>query len=136
MQDIAKIYRERSSAKQHLFFFDCGQTNPKVGAEFQGLLEINSSDFPSGLLCTAAPPEESLPAGTRSTLLDSLIRHIATNDQSTSQLMKNIQTEVTKESKGKQSSGTRTLLQILQRLNSSLKTNVSFQWKNFRLQIL
>ena len=55
LHEIAKIYRERSAARAHLFLFDCA---PPDGQ--QGLLEPDLDEWPSGLIWYATG-KRSLP---------------------------------------------------------------------------
>ncbi len=102
LDDLAHAFRMRSHARLNLLVLDCGMKCPKAKVTQQGLAAIDPKAWPGGMVCYAAQPERSLPAGVSSALADSLARHLGARDQTLGEVMARIEAGVAKQSGGKQ----------------------------------
>ena len=103
LSDLARAFRERSTARLHLLLLDCAYAKKDLPkSEKQGMLELTPSDFPSTMICCAMPPKQTLPDGASSQLATSLVKHIAAKDQTIGETMRLVQNDVSKLSSGKQ----------------------------------
>ena len=75
---------------------------PKAKDNQQGLMTIDPKTWPGGMVCYAAPPGKTLPAGTPSLLAESLSRHLLVKERPLGEAMEAVRTEVAKQSGGKQ----------------------------------
>ena len=107
LEDLVSIFRQRSNARLNLLVLDCAYKYPKAKENQQGLMAIAPKTWPGGMVCFAAPPGKTLPAGTPSLLAESLARHLTAKDRPLGELMAKVQTEVAKQSDGKQEIWTR-----------------------------
>ena len=92
----------RSHARLNLLVLDCAYNYPKAKASQQGLAAIDPKTWPGGMVCYAAPPGKSLPAGASSALAESIARHLTARDQPLGEVMARVKAEVAKQSGGKQ----------------------------------
>jgi len=103
LADITRTFKDRSAARLHLVFLDCGQVNPALKkAEWQGLGQLKASEFPSAMVCTASASGTSLPEGTSSLLTQSVARNVTARDLPIGKVMAKIRDEVVTTSGGKQ----------------------------------
>ena len=102
LEDIVRVFRMRSHARLNLLVLDCAYNYPKAKATQQGLAAIDPKTWPGGMVCYAAPPGKSLPAGTPSALAESLARHLTARGQPLGEVMDRVKAEVAKQSGGKQ----------------------------------
>ena len=102
LEDLVRIFHQRSHARLHLLILDCAYKYPKAEENRQGLLAIDPKTVPGGMVCYAAPPGKTLPAGTPSLLAESLSRHLSAKDRPLGEAMEAVQAEVAKHSGGKQ----------------------------------
>ena len=102
LEDIVRVFRMRSHARLNLLVLDCAYNYPKAKASQQGLAAIDPKTWPGGMVCYAAPPGKSLPAGTPSALAESLARHLTARGQPLGEVMDRVKAEVAKQSGGKQ----------------------------------
>ena len=102
LEDIVRVFRMRSHARLNLLVLDCAYNYPKAKASQQGLAAIDPKTWPGGMVCYAAPPGKSLPAGTSSALAESLARHLTARDQPLGEVMARVKADVAKQSGGKQ----------------------------------
>ena len=82
LEDLVSIFRQRSHARLNLLVLDCAYKYPKAKENQQGLMAIAPKTWPGGMVCFAAPPGKTLPAGTPSLLAESLARHLTAKDLS------------------------------------------------------
>ncbi|PHR97393.1 MAG: hypothetical protein COA78_27735 [Blastopirellula sp.] len=102
LNDLAREFRMRSGARLNLLVLDCGFHCPKAKETQQGIAAIDSKTWPGGVICYATPNEKSLPEGTSSSLAESLSRHLTAKDQPLGEVMAKVDTDVAKQSGGKQ----------------------------------
>ncbi|MFP6872768.1 MAG: SUMF1/EgtB/PvdO family nonheme iron enzyme [Verrucomicrobiales bacterium] len=102
LEDIARVFRMRSHSRLNLLVLDCAYKCPKAKANQQGLAPIDPKTWPGGMICYAAAPGKTLPAGTSSLLAESLARHITARDLPLGEVMDAVKAEVAKRSGGKQ----------------------------------
>ena len=103
LADITRTFRDRSAARLHLVFLDCAWNNPAIkNSAWQGLGQIDPTIFPSAMVCTAMPPETSLPAKGPSLLATSLARHINAANRPLSEIMTTIRDDVARASANQQ----------------------------------
>ena len=102
LEDIVRVFRMRSHARLNLLVLDCAYNYPKAKASQQGLAAIDPKTWPGGMVCYAAPPGKSLPAGASSALAESLARHLTARGQPLGEVMDRVKAEVAKQSGGKQ----------------------------------
>ena len=127
IEDLIREFRMRSHARLNLLVLDCAYKYPKAKENQQGLMAIAPKTWPGGMVCFAAPPGKTLPAGTPSLLAESLARHLTAKDRPLGELMAEVQAEVAKQSDGKQEIWTRFSLPKdgSASVNSSRKRNLS-----------
>ena len=102
LEDIVRVFRMRSHARLNLLVLDCAYNYPKAKENQQGLSAIDPKTWPGGMVCYAAPPGKSLPAGAPSALAESLARHLTARGQPLGEVMDRVKAEVAKQSGGKQ----------------------------------
>ena len=102
IEDLIREFRMRSHARLNLLVLDCAYKYPKAKENQQGLMAIDSKTWPGGMVCYAAPPGKTLPAGTPSLLAESLSRHLPAKDRPLGEAMEAVRTEVATKSSGKQ----------------------------------
>jgi formylglycine-generating enzyme required for sulfatase activity len=102
LDDLVHAFRMRSHARLNLLVLDCGYNYPQAKANQQGLAAIAPMTWPGGMVCYAAPPERSLPTDASSALAESLARHLTAKDHSLGEVMAKVNTDVAKQSGGKQ----------------------------------
>ncbi len=107
IEDLIREFRMRSHARLNLLVLDCAYKFTKAKENQQGLMAIAPKTWPGGMVCYAAPPGKTLPAGTSSALAESLARHLTVKDRPLGEAMEAVQTEVAKQSGGKQEIWTR-----------------------------
>ncbi len=100
--DIAKTLRDRSRASLNLVVFDCAAPSPFAKGDQQGLPAVKATDFPTGLICYAMPPEQTLAKGESSLLASSLAKHIGAKNVNLETVMTRVGDDVAKRSGGKQ----------------------------------
>ena len=127
IEDLIREFRMRSHARLNLLVLDCAYKYPKAKENQQGLMAIAPKTWPGGMVCFAAPPGKTLPAGTPSLLAESLARHLTAKDRPLGELMAEVQAEVAKQSDGKQEIWARFSLpkDASASVNSSRKRNLS-----------
>ena len=92
----------RSHARLNLLVLDCAYKYPKAKESQQGLLAIDPKTWPGGMVCFAAPPGKTLPAGTPSALVESLSRNLLVKERPLGEAMEAVRAEVATKSGGKQ----------------------------------
>ncbi len=102
IEDLIREFRMRSHARLNLLVLDCAYKYPKARESQQGLLAIDPKTWPGGMVCFAAPPEKTLPAGTPSLLAESLSRHLLVKERPLGEAMEAVRAEVATKSGGKQ----------------------------------
>ena len=127
IEDLIREFRMRSHARLNLLVLDCAYKYPKAKENQQGLMAIDSKTWPGGMVCYAAPPGKTLPAGTPSLLAESLSRHLPAKDRPLGEAMEAVRTEVATKSSGKQEIWARFSLpkDTSTSVTSSRKRNVS-----------
>lgn len=98
LDDLVHAFRMRSHARLNLLVLDCGMKCPKASDTQQGLAAINPKSWPGGLVCYAAPPGKSLPAGVSSVLAECLCRHLTGKDQPIGEIMARVNVDVARQS--------------------------------------
>ena len=102
IEDLIREFRMRSHARLNLLVLDCAYKYPKAKESQQGLLAIDPKTWPGGMVCFAAPPGKTLPAGTPSLLAESLSRHLLVKERPLGEAMEAVRAEVATKSGGKQ----------------------------------
>ena len=102
IEDLAREFRMRSHARLNLLVLDCAYHFPKARENQQGLAPFDPKTWPGGMVCYAAPPGQTLPAGTPSLLAESLARYLTSRDEPLGEVMDAVRSEVSKLSGGKQ----------------------------------
>ena len=103
ISDLARIFRERSTARLHLLLLDCAYAKADLPkSEKQGMDQLDPAEFPSTMLCYAMPPKQTLPDGVSSKLATGLAKHLVVRDRTIGETMKLVQDEVGRMSEGKQ----------------------------------
>ena len=102
LDDLVHTFRMKSHARLNLLVLDCGYHCPRAKGTQQGLAAIDSKAWPSGMVCYAAPPEKSLPAGASSVLAQCLTRHLTAKDQPLGEVMAQVNADVTRQANKKQ----------------------------------
>jgi len=102
IEDLIREFRMRSHARLNLLVLDCAYNYPKAKESQQGLLAIDPKTWPGGMVCFAAPPGKTLPAGTPSLLAESLSRHLLVKERPLGEAMEAVRAEVATKSGGKQ----------------------------------
>lgn len=102
LDDLVHTFRMKSHARLNLLVLDCGYHYPKAKETQQGLAALNSKTWPGGMVCYAAPPEKSLPAGASSVLAQCLTRHLTAKDQPLGEVMAKVNADVTRQVSKKQ----------------------------------
>ncbi|MEM7393337.1 MAG: SUMF1/EgtB/PvdO family nonheme iron enzyme [Verrucomicrobiota bacterium] len=102
LEDIVRVYQQRSHARLNLLVLDCAYSDPKAKPGYQGLAPFDTEAWPGGMVCYAAPPGATLPAGTSSHLARSLARHLLKKDRALGDGMTAVQAEVGEQSGGEQ----------------------------------
>ena len=127
IEDLIREFRMRSHARLNLLVMDCAYKFTKAKENQQGLMAIDPKTWPGGMVCYAAPPGKTLPAGTPSLLAESLARHLPAKDRPLGEAMEAVQAEVAKQSGGKQEIWARFSLPKdgSASVNSSRKRNLS-----------
>ncbi|MEM7395915.1 MAG: formylglycine-generating enzyme family protein, partial [Verrucomicrobiota bacterium] len=81
LDEIAKVYRERNRSRLNLLFFDLAMAQTSASEE-KGFKDLEASDFPSAVTCTAV--------GTRSGLAEAVSRYVPAEDTALSTTMRKI----------------------------------------------
>jgi formylglycine-generating enzyme required for sulfatase activity len=103
LSDLARSYRERSTARLSLLVFECAVAHPQISdPEYQGLGEVDPREFGSVMICQAMSPGKTLPESISSRLAESLSRHIVATDEPIGDVMASVADDVRKQSGGKQ----------------------------------
>ena len=102
IEDLIREFRMRSHARLNLLVLDCAYKYPKAKENQQGLMAIDPKTWPGGMVCFAAPPGKTLPAGTPSLLAESLSRHLLVKERPLGEAMEAVRAEVATKSGGKQ----------------------------------
>ena len=102
IEDLIREFRMRSHARLNLLVLDCAYKYPKAKENQQGLMAIDPKTWPGGMVCFAAPPGKTLPAGTPSALVESLSRNLLVKERPLGEAMEAVRAEVATKSGGKQ----------------------------------
>ena len=102
IEDLIQEFRMRSHARLNLLVLDCAYKYPKAKENQQGLMAIDPKTWPGGMVCFAAPPGKTLPAGTPSALVESLSRNLLVKERPLGEAMEAVRAEVATKSGGKQ----------------------------------
>ena len=102
IEDLIREFCMRSHARLNLLVLDCPYKYPKAKESQQGLIAIDPKTVPGGMVCFAAPPGKTLPAGTPSLLAESLSRHLLVKERPLGEAMEAVRAEVATKSGGKQ----------------------------------